>query len=103
MLKKTFISFLVLVSFLQTPLFADYITGEIVYLNALKKTCGFKGDVMAKKYTQDEWKSFYEKGQLNKAIQDICPEAEIIPKKYLDDLFEFFYKFAKDVPEEPVC
>jgi hypothetical protein len=88
---------------LSQNIYADDITGEMIYAKKLKRVCGVKGDILAKKYTAKKWTYIYNSGQLNDTLQDLCPKLEPIKQEHLIHLYEFFYKYAKDSDKKPLC
>lgn len=94
---------LVALLLLSQNIYADDITGERVYAKKLKRICGIKGDVLAKKHTSKEWTYIYNSGQLNNTLQDICPTLKTIKQEHLIHLYEFLNKYSKDSDKKPLC
>ncbi|AXH08616.1 cytochrome C [Malaciobacter halophilus] len=82
---------------------ADALKGQKIIIKKLKKPCGFTGGVLAKKHTQDEWKSKFESNQLNDEILKICPKAKPLRDKYLKHVYDFLYNYASDSGNVPSC
>ena len=82
---------------------ADSVKGQKIFIKKFKKSCGFNGGVMAKKHTQDEWKSIYENGKLNDELLKQCPKAKKAKTKYLKHMYEFFFNYASDSGNVPSC
>ena len=97
------ILFFITIAVLSQYIYADDITGERVYSKKLKRACGVKGDVLAKKYTSKKWTYIYNSGQLNNTLKDICPKLKPIKQEHLKHLYEFLNKYAKDSNKKPLC
>jgi len=84
---------------------ADPAKGQKIYLKKLKKACGFNGAKMSAKHTQDEWEEIKEAGKLEDEIIKLCPKVKkgYLKEKWLDDLYDFFYKYASDSGNVPSC
>ncbi len=93
------------VSLLSTSAMADPAKGQKIYLKKLKKACGFNGAKMSAMHTQDEWEEIKESGKLEDEIIKLCPKVKkgYLKKKWLDDLYDFFYKYASDSGNVPSC
>ncbi|ARU47345.1 hypothetical protein [Sulfurospirillum diekertiae] len=89
---------------LSTSLYASTVKGKVFYAQYLKPVCGFNGDVMGKKYTANEWKTFYDNNQLSLAIKALCPNSPLITtEKDLTNLYHFLSSFASDSGNVPSC
>jgi hypothetical protein len=78
--------------------------GKKVYAQELRKSCGFSGEVMGKKYTRAQWKAFYQNKTLAKLLQKECPRSKLIVKRRdLRSLAAFFVMFAKDSGNKASC
>jgi len=77
--------------------------GQKLLIKKYKKACGFNGSVMAKKHSQDEWKSIYESGKLNDELLKQCPKAKPAKEKYLQHIFDFLHNYANDSGNVPSC
>ncbi len=93
------------ISLLSTSAMADPAKGQKIYLKKLKKACGFNGAKMSAMHTQDEWEEIKESGKLEDEIIKLCPKVKkgYLKKKWLDDLYDFFYKYASDSGNVPSC
>ena len=87
----------------STIVSADAVKGQKLFIKKFKKPCGFNGGVMAKKHTQEEWKTIYESGKLNDELLKQCPKAKKAKEKYLKHLYDFFYNYASDSGNVPAC
>lgn len=89
---------------LSSNLHASVIKGKNFYAQTLKQPCGFSGEIMGKKYTVNEWKTFYESNKLGDIIKTICPKTpELISEKDLTNLYHFLSSFASDSGNIPSC
>lgn len=94
----------ILMSFtLSSTLSADAVKGQKIIIKKLKKDCGFNGDVLAKKHTQDEWEEIQNKNGLNEEILKICPKAKPLKEKYINHVYDFLYNYASDSGNVPSC
>ncbi len=94
---------LLVTSVASTSVMADPAKGQKLYLKKLKKGCGLNGAKMAGKHTQDEWAEYKEKGTVEDAIKEICPNVKDVKDKYLPDLFDFFHEYGSDSGNVPSC
>ena len=76
--------------------------GQKIYLKKLKAPCGFNGSQFAMKHTQKEWEDINEAGKFAEEVIKICPKAQVEPK-YVPDLYDFSYHYAKDSGNIPSC
>lgn len=106
-MKKIFVSLSIVclgLTLFSTNLHASTVKGKILYAKVLKEPCGFTGDVMGKKHTMNEWRTFYNNSKLNEAIKQICPKAPFIESdKDLTNLYHFLNSFASDSGNVPSC
>ncbi|WP_263832321.1 cytochrome C [Sulfurospirillum oryzae] len=103
-MKKIFYAILVSTCLLSTSLYASAVRGKNFYAQYLKPVCGFNGEVMGKKHTANEWKTFNDNNQLNLAIKALCPNAPLITtEKDLTNLYHFLSSFASDSGNVPSC
>lgn len=86
-----------------SPVFADPGKGQKIFIKKMKKPCGFNGGVMAKKHTQEEWKSIHEEGKLNEKLLKECPSAQPLKDKYVPHVYDFLYNYASDSGNVPAC
>lgn len=87
----------------QANIYADSDKGLKLFRKELRTTCGFSGNVMAKKHTQAEWKSIYEEGKLNAALMQECPKIKLIKDNSLVDIYDFLYEYALDSGNTAMC
>ncbi|SFV70375.1 hypothetical protein MNB_SV-3-794 [hydrothermal vent metagenome] len=78
-----------------TSVVADAQKGQMVFLKKLKVSCGFNGVMFAQKHTQDEWEAIKGIGKFKAEILKFCPKAKI-EAKYIPDIYDFVYEYAKD-------
>lgn len=95
---------LICVGLLSSLAHASSVKGKVFYTKFLKQPCGFTGEVMGKKYTIAEWRSFYNENKLSFVIKTLCPKApDIVDEKDLTNLYHFFSSFASDSGNVPSC
>jgi len=99
---------LAVVVLLGTTLFsttatADVKKGQKIYLKKLKAACGFSGAKFAHMHTQDEWEGINEAGKMADEIMKICPKVKNVKAKYVPDVYDFAYEYAKDSGNVPSC
>jgi len=107
-MKKLFGSLVagaLLMGVMSSNVMADPAKGQKIYLKKLKKACGFNGAKMSAKHTQDEWEEIKNEGKLEDEIIKLCPKVKkgYLKKKWLDDLYDFFYNYASDSGNVPSC
>ena len=105
---KKIISLLVLVAIISISTGIDakasVIRGKRYYVKLLKQPCGFKGDVMGKHHTKQEWRDAYRDGTFGLKIKKICPNSpDVISKKKQKHLYHFLSSFASDSGNVPSC
>ncbi len=105
---KKIISLLVIIAIISISISIDteasVIRGRKYYVKLLKKQCGFKGDVMGKYHTKQEWRDTYRNGTMGLEIKRICPKApNIVSKKKQKHLYHFLSSFASDSGNIPSC
>jgi len=81
---------------------ADVKKGQKIYLKKLKAACGYSGAKFAHQHTQDEWEAIHEAGKFAEEVKKICPKATI-KAKYVPDVYDFSYEYAKDSGNVPSC
>jgi len=102
-MKKLVTSFFVSLLFLSCAQ-AGILQGKRIYASQLHEACGFTGEVMGKKYTAAEWKSFYQKKILAKILKKECPQSKVITdRRDLRSLTAFFVTFAKGSGNKAAC
>ena len=99
--KKLFVGVAV-IAIASASALASPVKGKKLYMKKLNGPCGFNGAVMAKKHTQDEWKTIFDGGKLEDEIKKHC-KVDSVKEKYLPHLYHFFYKYASDSGEVPSC
>lgn len=103
-MKKVICAILFGTCLLSTSLYASAVKGKFFYAQYLKSICGFNGEIMGKKHTVSEWKSFHDNHQLYLAIKVLCPKAPVITEeKDLTNLYHFLSSFASDSGNVPSC
>jgi hypothetical protein len=101
-ITKLAIATLLGLTLLSTTASADVKKGQKIYLKKLKAACGFNGSQFAAKHTQDEWEAINEAGKFAEEVTKICPKAKI-KAKYVPDVYDFAYEYAKDSGNVPSC
>jgi len=90
-----------------TQSFADPVKGQKIFLKKVKKSCGVNGAKIAAMHTQDEWEVIKDqKNGIKNELEKICPklkDSKKIKPAYYDELFDFFYEYAKDSGNVPSC
>jgi hypothetical protein len=81
---------------------ADIKKGQKIYLKKLKAPCGFSGAKFATRHTQDEWEAIKGAGKFEAETKKLCPKAKI-KAKYVPDVYDFVYEYAKDSGNVPSC
>lgn len=94
---------MVTLGFVASPVFADAGKGQKIFIKLMKKPCGFNGGVMAKKHTQEEWKSINDSGKLNEELLKECPSAKPLNDRYVPHVYDFLYNYASDSGNVPAC
>jgi len=87
----------------STTASADVKKGQKIYLKKFKAACGFSGAKFAHKHTQDEWEEINEAGKMDAEIKNICPKIKKVKAKYIPDVYDFAYEYAKDSGNVPSC
>lgn len=100
--KLFFILCFSLISF-HSSSFADSDKGLKLFRKELRTSCGFSGNVMAKKHTQAEWKRIYESGSLNDTLIKECPKFKPTKEASLADIYDFLYEYAVDSGNTALC
>jgi len=101
-ITKLAVAALLGLTLLSTTAFADVKKGQKIYLKKLKDKCGFTGAKFSHKHTQDEWEAINEAGKFAAEVKKLCPKATIDPK-YIPDVYDFVYEYAKDSGNIPSC
>ena len=84
-------------------LLADATMGADIFKKEMRTVCGFSGNVMAKKHTQNEWKHLYEAGTHKAEMLLLCPDAKPLSDASLKHLYDFLYHFAIDSGNTALC
>jgi len=90
------------VALFSTSATADVKKGQTIFLKKLKAPCGFNGAKFALKHTQDEWEAIKGAGKFEAETLKFCPKAKI-KSKYVPDVYDFVYEYAKDSGKVPSC
>ena len=91
------------VALMSTGAMADVKKGQKIIIKKLKSDCGMNGGEIAKKHTQEEWKSINDTGALPSKIQEICPSSQPLKDKFYPHVYDFLYNFASDSGNVPAC
>lgn len=91
------------VGLVSAPVFADINKGQKIFIKVMKKPCGFNGGDMAKKHTQEEWKTIQDAGQLNEELLKECPDAKPLKDSYIPHVYDFLFNYASDSGNVPAC
>lgn len=102
-MTKLAVAALLGMTLLATTASADVKKGQKIYLKKLKAACGFSGAKFAHKHTQDEWEEINEAGKMAEEIKAICPKVKKVKAKYVPDIYDFAYEYAKDSGNVPSC
>lgn len=86
----------------STVVSADVNKGQKIYLKKLKASCGINGSQFSMKHTQKEWEDIHAEGKFADELSKICPKSQIDPK-FIPDLYDFSYHYAKDSGNIPSC
>jgi len=100
---KLAIAALLGMAFFSTTVSADVKKGQKIYLKKLKAACGFSGAKFAHMHTQDEWEEINQAGKMADEIKKICPKVKKVKAKYVPDVYDFSYEYAKDSGNVPSC
>ena len=87
---------------LSSTLTADVKTCQKIYLKQLSADCGFSAAKFAHKHTQDEWEAINEAGKFVEEVKKLCPKVTM-KAKYVSDVYDFSYEYAKDSGIVPSC
>lgn len=83
---------------------ASTVRGKIFYSKNLKQPCGYNGELMGKKHTVNEWRTFYNENKIAGIVKAFCPKSELITEeKDLTNLYHFLSSFASDSGNVPSC
>jgi len=101
-IKKIAISGFLGLVVLSTAVPANVLKGQKIFIKKLKPACGFDGGQFAMKHTQDEWTAINTAGKFTEELSKICPKSQLNPK-YVPDVYDFSYHYAKDSGNVPSC
>jgi len=101
-ITKLAIAALLGMTLLSTTASADVKKGQKIYLKKLKAACGFSGAKFAHQHTQDEWEAINGSGKFADEVKKLCPKSNLKPK-YVQDVYDFAYEYAKDSGNIPSC
>jgi len=102
-MKRHTIALFILCFIGSSSLFADINQGATIYKSYFRTACGFSGNVMAKKHTQNEWQSLFDAKQLSAELQTLCPSAKPLKPNDVAHLYEFLYHYASDSGNTALC
>jgi len=71
--------------------------------NKIKKACGMNGIEFSAKHTQVEWEMIKNLCSFKHEAEKICPHLKDMSEKWVDDLYEFTYEYAKGSGKIPSC
>jgi len=100
--KFTVIALLGVLTF-SSSAFADVKNGQKLFLKKFKAPCGFNGSKFAGMHTQDEWEAIHQAGKFAEEAMKICPKLKKVKAKYVPDVYDFVYEYAKDSEKVPSC
>ena len=86
----------------STVAMADVVRGQKIFIKKLKPACGFNGGQFAIKHTQKEWSEIKAAGKFAEEIKKICPKSQLDPK-FLPDVYDFTYHYARGSGNVPSC
>jgi len=101
-MTKLVVAALLGMTLLSTTASADVKRGQKIYMKKLKATCGFNGSKFAQLHTQDEWEAINESGKFSAEVKKLCPKSKM-KEKYVPDVYDFAYEYAKDSGNVPSC
>lgn len=89
----------------STPVFADVVKGQKLFIKKMKKSCEMTGADFAAKHSQDEWEALKENGKFEDEIIKICPNIKEgdIKDSWQIHIYEFSYEYANDSGNVPSC
>ncbi len=77
--------------------------GRQIFMKNIKKACGMNGIEFSAKHTQEEWEEIKNLCSFEHEAKIICPNLEDMPDKWVDDLYDFTYEYARDSGKIPSC
>jgi len=101
-MTKLAVAALLGMTLLSSTASADVKKGQKIYLKKLKAPCGFSGAKFAHYHTQDEWEAIKGSGKFAAEVKKLCPKSKL-KEKYVPDVYDFAYEYAKDSGNVPSC
>ena len=101
-MTKLAVAALLGMTLLSSTASADVKKGQKIYLKKLKAVCGFSGAKFAHHHTQDEWEAINGSGKFAAEVKKLCPKSNL-KEKYVPDVYDFAYEYAKDSGNVPSC
>lgn len=101
-MTKLAVAVLLGLTLLSSTASADVKKGQKIYLKKLKAACGFSGAKFAHQHTQDEWEAIKGSGKFAAEVKKLCPKSQL-KEKYVQDVYDFAYEYAKDSGNVPSC
>jgi len=101
-LKKLIILAILGLSIISVASYANADKGGKILNKVLHKAggCSIPATRIAMAHSMEEWKKFYESGQMEAEIQKLCPKMGQLPKienkKYANDVFSFLEHYSND-------
>ncbi len=77
--------------------------GREIFMKNIKKACGMNGIEFSTKHTQEEWEEINNLCSFEHEAKIICPNLKDMPDKWVDDLYEFTYEYARGSGKTPSC
>ena len=102
-MTKLAVATLLGMALLSSTATADVKKGQKIFLKKFKAPCGFNGSKFAAMHTQDEWETIHEAGKFAEEAMKICPKLKKVKAKYVPDVYDFSYEYAKDSGKVPSC
>ncbi len=101
-MSKLAVAALLGMTLLSSTASADVKKGQKIYLKKLKAACGFSGAKFAHHHTQDEWEAINGSGKFAAEVKKLCPKSKL-KEKFVPDVYDFAYEYAKDSGNVPSC
>ena len=102
-MTKLAVAALLGMTLLSSTATADVKKGQKIFLKKFKAPCGFNGAKFARLHTQDEWEAIQEAGKFADESKKLCPKLKKVKAKYIPDVYDFVYEYAKDSGNVPSC
>ncbi len=77
--------------------------GRELFMHKIKKACGMNGIEFSAKHTQEEWEMIKNLCSFKHEAEKICPNLKEMPEKWVYDLYEFTYEYARGSGKIPSC